>query len=97
VKERMKKDSQKEQAEAEAPIIGPGGFGGKLLLTQGGMGTAPPQVYANGTGMGMPPVSCSVYSSSLSIANSSLTANDRFHGLLSRHGCGRFLLAVDTS
>jgi clathrin heavy chain len=35
VKERSKKDSQKEQQEAEAPIINPGGFGDRLLLTQG--------------------------------------------------------------
>jgi len=34
VKERSKKDAQKEQTEAEAPIINPGGFGG-LLLTNG--------------------------------------------------------------
>jgi hypothetical protein len=35
VKERAKKDSQKEQQDAEAPIINPGGFGNRLLLTQG--------------------------------------------------------------
>jgi len=35
VKERSKKDSQKEQQESEAPIINPGGFGDRLLLTQG--------------------------------------------------------------
>lgn len=35
VKERSKKDTQKEQQEAEAPIINPGGFGDRLLLTQG--------------------------------------------------------------
>lgn len=35
VKERSRKDSQKEQQEAEAPIINPGGFGDRLLLTQG--------------------------------------------------------------
>lgn len=35
VKEHSKKDSQKEQQEAEAPIINPGGFGDRLLLTQG--------------------------------------------------------------
>lgn len=33
VKERAKKDTQKEQAEAEAPIINPAGIG---LLTYGG-------------------------------------------------------------
>jgi len=43
VKERSKKDSQKEQQEAEAPIINPGGFGDRLLLTQGNgiIGQAP--------------------------------------------------------
>lgn len=35
VKERSKKDVQKEQQEAEAPIINPGGFGNPLLLTNG--------------------------------------------------------------
>jgi hypothetical protein len=35
VKEHSKRDSQKEQQEAEAPIINPGGFGDRLLLTQG--------------------------------------------------------------
>jgi len=46
VKERSKKDSQKEQQEAEAPIINPGGFGDRLLLTQGNgmIGQAPPMV-----------------------------------------------------
>ena len=34
VKERSKKDSEKEQQEAEAPIIQPG-LGGRLMLTQG--------------------------------------------------------------
>ncbi|KAG8880927.1 hypothetical protein FRB97_000320 [Tulasnella sp. 331] len=48
VKEHSKKVTVKEEAEAEVPIINPG-FGNKLLLTQGGMGTAP--VYANGNGM----------------------------------------------
>ncbi|KAG7443630.1 clathrin heavy chain [Guyanagaster necrorhizus] len=42
VKERSKKDSQKEQAEAEAPMINPGGFGNTLLLTNGFAGQAPP-------------------------------------------------------
>jgi clathrin heavy chain len=35
VHERAKKDTQKEQQEADAPIINPGGFGNRLLLTQG--------------------------------------------------------------
>jgi len=35
VKERAKKDTQKEQQDSEAPIINPGGFGNRLLLTQG--------------------------------------------------------------
>ncbi|TFY72317.1 hypothetical protein EVG20_g697 [Dentipellis fragilis] len=56
VKERSKKDSQKEQAEAEAPIINPGGFGNRLMLTQGNgfVGQAPPPMM-NGTGAGFPP------------------------------------------
>jgi clathrin heavy chain len=36
VRERARKDSQKEQQEQDATIIPPGGFGNKLLLTQGG-------------------------------------------------------------
>jgi clathrin heavy chain len=50
VKERAKKDVQKEQSEADAPIINPGGFGNRLLLTQGNgfVGQAP---MMNGTGM----------------------------------------------
>jgi clathrin heavy chain len=40
VKERSKKDAQKEQIESEQPIINPGGFGG-LLLTNGIVGQAP--------------------------------------------------------
>jgi clathrin heavy chain len=36
VRERAQKDSQKEQAEAEAPIINPGGLlGNRLMITQG--------------------------------------------------------------
>ncbi|KAJ3481158.1 hypothetical protein NLI96_g7849 [Meripilus lineatus] len=52
VRERSQKDSQKEQQEADQPIINPGGFGGRLLLTQGAgfPGQAPP-VMPNGTGM----------------------------------------------
>ncbi|KAI0065620.1 clathrin heavy chain [Artomyces pyxidatus] len=55
VKERSKKESQKEQLEAEAPIINPGGFGDRLLLTQGNgfAGQAPPPMI-NG-GLGYPP------------------------------------------
>lgn len=47
VKERAKKDSQKEQLEAEQPIINPGGFGNRLLITQNGFTGAPP-VFQNG-------------------------------------------------
>lgn len=50
VKERVKKDTAKEQAESEQPIINPGGFG-TLLLTQGGIGSVPapaPPMYTNG-------------------------------------------------
>jgi len=36
VKERAKKDTQKEQLEAEQPIINPGGFGNRLMITQNG-------------------------------------------------------------
>ena len=50
MKERAKKEVQKEQAEAEAPIINPGST---LLLTNGFAGQAPPPMM-NG---GMPPVS----------------------------------------
>jgi len=42
VKERSKKDAQKEQAEADAPIINPGGFGNRLMLEGGGFMGAPP-------------------------------------------------------
>jgi len=52
VKEQSKKEAQKEQKEAEAPIINPGGFGRGLLLTNGIVGQAPPPM--NG---GMMPVS----------------------------------------
>jgi clathrin heavy chain len=41
VRERSKKDAQKEQTESEAPIINPGGFGSTLLLTNGFVGQAP--------------------------------------------------------
>lgn len=35
VRERSKKEKQKEDQEADAPIINPGGFGNRLMLTQG--------------------------------------------------------------
>jgi len=47
VKERAKKDSQKEQLEAEQPIINPG-FGGRLMITQNGFTGAAPPGFANG-------------------------------------------------
>ena len=58
VKERTKKDSEKEKQEAEVPLIEPG-FGGRLMLTQGNGFPAqvpPPMMMPNGTGFGMPPV-----------------------------------------
>ena len=58
VKERSKKDTEKEQKEAEVPLIEPG-FGGRLMLTQGNGFPAqapPPMMMPNGTGFGMPPV-----------------------------------------
>ncbi|KIY52907.1 clathrin heavy chain [Fistulina hepatica ATCC 64428] len=49
VKEMTTRSSQKEKAEAEAPIINPGGFGSTLLLTNGGFtGQAPPPPHMNG-------------------------------------------------
>ncbi|TFK26167.1 clathrin heavy chain 1 [Coprinopsis marcescibilis] len=42
VRDRSKKDEQKEQAEADAPIINPGGFGNRLLLEDGGFGGGAP-------------------------------------------------------
>ncbi|KAI0652837.1 clathrin heavy chain [Cubamyces menziesii] len=61
VKERSKKDSEKEQQEAEAPIIQPG-LGGRLMLTQGNgfPAQAPPPMMPNGTGFGIPPVRVAV-------------------------------------
>ena len=52
VKERAKKESAKEQAEADQPIINPGAFG--TLLTQGAVGTAPAPLttFTNGTRVG---------------------------------------------
>ncbi|KAH9935862.1 clathrin heavy chain [Epithele typhae] len=57
VKERSKKDTEKEKQEAEQPLIEPG-FGGRLMLTQGNgfPAQAPPSMMMpNGTGFGMPP------------------------------------------
>ncbi|OJT09644.1 Clathrin heavy chain [Trametes pubescens] len=55
VKERSKKDTEKEQQEAEAPIIQPG-LGGRLMLTQGnGFPSQAPPMMPNGTGFGIPP------------------------------------------
>ncbi|KAI0675438.1 clathrin heavy chain [Trametes maxima] len=56
VKERSKKDTEKEQQEADAPIIQPG-LGGRLMLTQGNgfPAQAPPPMMPNGTGFGIPP------------------------------------------
>lgn len=54
VKERAKRDTAKDQAEADQPIINPGGFG-TLLLTQGAVGSAP--AYTNGTGIPVSPLS----------------------------------------
>ncbi|KAF8327169.1 clathrin heavy chain 1 [Cantharellus anzutake] len=53
VKERTKRETQKEQAEAEMPIIAPGGI---LRITQGGefgssLGAGVTPLYANGTGL----------------------------------------------
>ncbi|TCD68409.1 hypothetical protein EIP91_010810 [Steccherinum ochraceum] len=58
VKERAQKDTAKEAQEAEVPIINPGGFGGRLLLTQGNgyPGQAAPPMMPAATGMGMPPM-----------------------------------------
>ncbi|KAL7280839.1 hypothetical protein ACG7TL_005783 [Trametes sanguinea] len=56
VKERSKKDAEKEQQEAEAPILQPG-LGGRLMITQGNgfPSQAPPPMMPNGTGFGIPP------------------------------------------
>lgn len=58
VKELSTKDAKKEQAEAEAPIINPGGFGNRLMITQGNgiPPQAPPPMMMNGTGMPMMPM-----------------------------------------
>ncbi|OSX64178.1 hypothetical protein POSPLADRAFT_1065482 [Postia placenta MAD-698-R-SB12] len=57
VEELSKKDSQKEQQEAEAPIINPGLIGNRLMLTAGNgfPSQAPPPMMPNGTAIGMPP------------------------------------------
>jgi len=58
VKERAKKETQKEQAEAEMPMIAPGGI---LRITQGGEfgaglgGGVVPPIYSNGTGIASMP------------------------------------------
>ncbi|KAJ3555518.1 hypothetical protein NM688_g2533 [Phlebia brevispora] len=57
VKERSQKESQKEQAEADQPIINPGI--NRFLITNGSIGQAPPPMMPNGTGMppmGVPPM-----------------------------------------
>ncbi|KAF7798005.1 hypothetical protein EIP86_009215 [Pleurotus ostreatoroseus] len=57
VKERSQKETQKEQQEADQPIINPG-FN-RLMLTNGMVGQAPPPMMPNGTGMppmGVPPM-----------------------------------------
>lgn len=52
VQELTMKDSKKEQAEADTRVINPGGFGGRLLLTQGnGYPAQAPTMMANGTGI----------------------------------------------
>ena len=57
VKERSKKETEKEKQEAERPLIEPG-FGGRLMLTQGNGFPAqapPPSMMPNGTSVGIPP------------------------------------------
>ncbi|EIW79173.1 clathrin heavy chain 1 [Coniophora puteana RWD-64-598 SS2] len=55
VRERSKKEAQKEEQEAEAPIINPAN---RLMITQGSMNGYPTQgpAMTNGTGMGMMPM-----------------------------------------
>jgi len=59
VRERSKKEQQKEQQEADAPIINPGGFGNRLMLTQGngfaGQAAPPSMNGTTGAAFGMPP------------------------------------------
>jgi clathrin heavy chain len=61
VQELSVKESKKEQAEADAPIINPGGFGNRLMLTAGNgyAPQGPPPMMMNGTGVptGIPSVS----------------------------------------
>ena len=58
VKELSTKDTKKEPAEAEAPIIDPSGFGNRLRITQGN--SIPPQaplpMMVNETGISMMPM-----------------------------------------
>ncbi|KAI0343145.1 clathrin heavy chain 1 [Trametopsis cervina] len=57
VKERSQKETQKEQQEAEVPIINPG-FGNRLMITQGNGFPQQGPPLMNGTGMppmGVPP------------------------------------------
>ncbi|KAF4569964.1 hypothetical protein EYR36_009770 [Pleurotus pulmonarius] len=63
--ERLKKETKKEQEEAEAPIINPGGFGNQLLLTNGFGGQAPPMPMPMPNGVGMMDPSESVSSLSM--------------------------------
>ena len=60
VQELTVKDTKKEQQEADAPIINPGGFGNRLLLTNGNgfAPQAPPPMMMNGVGVptGVPAV-----------------------------------------
>jgi len=59
VRERSKKEQQKEQQEADAPIINPGGFGNRLMLTQGngfaGQAAPPSMNGTTGAAFGIPP------------------------------------------
>ncbi|KAI0285915.1 clathrin heavy chain 1 [Russula aff. rugulosa BPL654] len=59
VRERSKKEQQKEEQEADAPIINPGGFGNRLMLTQGngfaGQAAPPSMNGTTGAAFGIPP------------------------------------------
>ena len=52
------REKEQAEAEAEAPIINPGGFGNRLMITQGNgiPPQAPPLIMVNGTGMPMMPM-----------------------------------------